>query len=236
MFCSKCGKENLDTNKFCNECGSPLHNQTVPIPPTNQHPSDPVSDLFGKRIELPSELKNLTFNGQSLEFTCGLGKIIRATRHLQNQVQASGGGGNISTYVQGYTQGHVQPINITNETIDMFDIWIKPGNDDEVNCQLFKSPVGFLEGQEVAYILAHSSDRMKPPITVLLKSLNSDNGYSYGCSRKHLMILENNPSGLFKNPQKKQQEYDDACFDQSLKIAKFISAEHIDKLPPKQNK
>jgi hypothetical protein len=24
MFCTKCGKENFDTNQFCNECGEPL--------------------------------------------------------------------------------------------------------------------------------------------------------------------------------------------------------------------
>ena len=46
MFCSKCGKQNLDNAKFCSSCGTPITNtpnlQYAP-PPQSQYTAQPAA-------------------------------------------------------------------------------------------------------------------------------------------------------------------------------------------------
>ena len=45
MFCSKCGKQNLDNAKFCSSCGTPFSGTTQPQyapPPQSQYTAQPA--------------------------------------------------------------------------------------------------------------------------------------------------------------------------------------------------
>jgi len=33
MYCTKCGKENLETNQFCGACGQPMYGRMASVPP-----------------------------------------------------------------------------------------------------------------------------------------------------------------------------------------------------------
>lgn len=61
MFCTNCGKEIIDTAKFCNFCGSPVRNVIVRAPANSDVTSEPtqsvpVQDIPAQSVPEPEEI------------------------------------------------------------------------------------------------------------------------------------------------------------------------------------
>ena len=56
MYCNQCGKEIIETSKFCNNCGTPVPEEDA-IAPMPQPPSNAVEDLQKKLREIDNRKK-----------------------------------------------------------------------------------------------------------------------------------------------------------------------------------
>ena len=153
-------------------------------------------------FKLPPELNTLTYRNQSIEFSYGFGEVIQAEKYSRTIVKGGGGGGRISTDSLG-TSGNIQPTHIEGQSIDVLDIWIRSDDGREVNCQLLNPNIGVRVGHRVLFLIGKGRS-IDAPITIALK--NDTIGDAYGMSNRYVyFILEDNPSGFFRNPKKKQE-------------------------------
>ncbi len=171
--------------------------------------------------ELPEELKRLTYQGQTIEFSSGTGEVIKTERYSRTLVKGGGGGGNILALTNGYVYGQIQSIYIESKSTDIIDVWVKTDDVGEVNCQLFNPNIGVREGHIALFILGKAKST-EPPITIVFMNKTLGDAYTMHAGKVHF-ILENNPSGLFKNPSKKQEEFDEKIHKHTLKIITFIN-------------
>ena len=67
MFCSKCGKENLDNAKFCASCGTPFTGTPSPQyttpPPQPQYAPPPQYAAVGEKSKLAAGLLGIFLGG-----------------------------------------------------------------------------------------------------------------------------------------------------------------------------
>jgi len=173
-------------------------------------------------FELPNELRIFNHQNQTIEFSYGLGEVIKVENYVKTLIK--GGGGRISTNPWGYTYGEIQSVFIESQSIDVLDIWIKSEDGREVNCQLFNPNIGVREGHRVVYFFGKGCS-IEPPITVSLMDMTLGDGYSMHVGKAHF-LLQDNPSGFFKNPKKKQDEFEEIVHKHCMKILNHATNKH----------
>ena len=159
-------------------------------------------------FELPSELRVLSYDNQSIDFSYGMGEVIRRNRYP----------------ISPDTLGSFHSVYFRNQSVDVLDVWIKSDDGKEINCQLYKPNIGVLEGHRVKFVLGKSS-AMEPSTTVMFFNLTTDDGYSMNVGGVYF-LLRDNPKGFFKNPQKRQSEFEEFVHRHCVNIAKHIFAKH----------
>lgn len=171
-------------------------------------------------FKLPEQLRYIENGEEKFEIFAGDGHVIKADKYVKTLVSGHGGGGHISSSANGYIYGNIHSVRISTQSVVVSDIWIRDIDGQDVNCILFDSPCGFLENHNCRYMIARTSNT-KQDLTIFLKNYTLNKGYIMNFSQIKI-IKKNNPSGFFKNPSARQQEFEKFYEDRMFEACQYI--------------